>query len=331
MRMSHGCGIRMRHPWGVLPYHVQNPDENLRHRATAPEEEWPSPRISAECPPGSHLECMFSPETPNFRGGCTRLFRARRRATNGLATLDTSVNAPSVFGKSLPTHNATAVSISPSLSWNTSSGATSYEYCYDTTNDTVCDSSWINVSTNTSVNLTSLPTGTTYYWHMRAKNGDGVIYSDGDTWWSFTTEGTATTNVPDINVKGNEVSITNGDTTPVIDDHTNFGSVNTAGNMQDRTFTIKNLGTAPLILSGTPKVVISGVHASDFTVTIQPSDAVVVNGSTTFTVRFDPSVIGMRTANISIVNNDPNKNPYTFAIQGIGINSDKTYLPFISR
>jgi len=123
---------------------------------------------------------------------------------------------------------------------------------------------------------------------------------------------------PEINVKGNNVSIADGDSTPSLTDHTDFGSVNvTSGNVV-RTFTVENLGTADLLLTGIPRVSISGAHAADFSVTIQPNSPIAPTSSTTFNVSFDPSATGLRTATISIANNDSDENPYDFAIQGTG-------------
>ena len=39
-------------------------------------------------------------------------------------------------------------------------------------------------------------------------------------------------------------------------------------------------------------------------------------GSTTFTVTFDPSTEGTKTATISIASNDADENPYLFTISG---------------
>ncbi|MFN8354756.1 MAG: BspA family leucine-rich repeat surface protein [Spirosomataceae bacterium] len=132
---------------------------------------------------------------------------------------------------------------------------------------------------------------------------------------------------PEINLKGNSVSIANGDVTPTTADHTDFGSVNVTSGTVVRIFTIENTGAGALNLTGSPnKVVISGAHAADFTVTIQPSSPVAAtNGSTTFQVTFDPSASGTRTATVSIANDDSDENPYMFAIQGLG------ELPFITR
>ena len=102
--------------------------------------------------------------------------------------------APGAFNKSNPTNGATGVSTSPTLSWGASSGATSYAYCYDTSNDNAC-SSWVNNGTATSKALSGLASNTTYYWHVRAANGSGTTYSNGSStaFWSFHT---ATTGSP---------------------------------------------------------------------------------------------------------------------------------------
>jgi hypothetical protein len=93
-----------------------------------------------------------------------------------------------VFGKISPQDAQVDVSVTPTLSWGSSNGATRYEYCYDTTNDDVC-SSWISNGTSTSKNLSALNPGTTYYWHVRAINSGGTTYADGSStaFWRFTT------------------------------------------------------------------------------------------------------------------------------------------------
>ena len=81
-----------------------------------------------------------------------------------------------------------------------------------------------------------------------------------------------------------------------------------------------------MLLDGDPKVDILGTHASDFTVTSQPTSPVSSGGgSVQFTVAFDPSAIGLRTAEVSIENNDSDEDPYNFAIQGTGITPTADY------
>lgn len=83
---------------------------------------------------------------------------------------------PSAFTLTTPLEGAT-VSTGPTLQWGSSTGATSYEYCYDTTNDSAC-SSWTSNSTSTSKALSGLSNGT-YYWLVRANNADGTTYAGG--------------------------------------------------------------------------------------------------------------------------------------------------------
>jgi len=125
--------------------------------------------------------------------------------------------------------------------------------------------------------------------------------------------------VPEINLQGNGADIAGGDLTPSPADHTDFGTALVAGGTVVRTFTIQNLGTGDLSLTGTPRVSLSGTHASDFSVTAQPSTPVAASGSTTFQVTFDPTATGVRTATISIANNDSDEAPYDVAIQGTGV------------
>lgn len=128
---------------------------------------------------------------------------------------------------------------------------------------------------------------------------------------------------PEINLKGNNVSIANNDLTPSAADHTDFGATAVAGGTIVRTFTIENTGGTDLSLTGSsPYVAISGTNAADFSITAIPSTPVTGAGTTTFQVTFDPSATGVRTATLSIANDDSDENPYVFAIQGTGVNSN---------
>jgi len=124
---------------------------------------------------------------------------------------------------------------------------------------------------------------------------------------------------PEINIKGNNVNIVDGDTSPSTADHTDFGSMSVASGTVVRTFTVQNTAGANLTLNGTPKVVLSGTHASDFSVTLAPALTITAGNSTTFQITFNPSALGLRSAYVSISNNDTNENPYDFSIQGTGL------------
>ncbi|MFO7891109.1 MAG: choice-of-anchor D domain-containing protein, partial [bacterium] len=124
---------------------------------------------------------------------------------------------------------------------------------------------------------------------------------------------------PEMDVQGNGITIPDGDTSPDLSDNTDYGYTAVAGEVISHTFTIKNSGYADLILTASPRVTITGEHKSDFSVTSQPDSLVAAEGGTTnFTVQFDPSESGTRIATINIFNNDNQKNPYDFIIQGTG-------------
>lgn len=118
-------------------------------------------------------------------------------------------------------------------------------------------------------------------------------------------------------VLGNNIEITSGDATPSPTGHTDFGSV-ALGEAFTHTFTINNSGEADLDLTGAPLVAISGPAASDFSVVAQPATPVGLNATTSFHVRFAPTVVDTRVAAVTIANNDSDENPYDFTVQGIG-------------
>lgn len=123
---------------------------------------------------------------------------------------------------------------------------------------------------------------------------------------------------PEIDVTGNGTSISDGDTTPTENNHTDFSSV-TVGSSIVRTFAIANNGDGDLTLGGSSPVAVSGTHTSDFVVTVLPSTLISARGSTSFQVTFTPSETGSRTATLSISNNDSDEDPYNFSIAGTGL------------
>ncbi|MBN2415136.1 choice-of-anchor D domain-containing protein [bacterium] len=127
------------------------------------------------------------------------------------------------------------------------------------------------------------------------------------------------TSSPEMHVEGNSVLISDGDTTPDTADDTDFGSVAVASGTIVKTYTIYNTGSVDLSLLGSPKVAVSGTHAAEFSVTVQPGSPIAPSGSVTFSVSFDPAGGGLREATLSITTNDPDENPYNFSIQGTGL------------
>jgi fibronectin-binding autotransporter adhesin len=99
-----------------------------------------------------------------------------------------------------------------------------------------------------------------------------------------------------------------------------FGIV-TLGSNTSPVFAINNTGTAALNLTGTAPnyVAVSGANASDFIVTAQPTTPVTSGGGTTnFTVQFTPSGAGLRSATLTILNNDSDEGTFTINVSGTG-------------
>jgi len=112
---------------------------------------------------------------------------------------------------------------------------------------------------------------------------------------------------PEIDIIGNGNSITNGDITPILGDHTDFGSAVVGDPTIVRTYTVTNSGTTDLTLSNL------AVTASQFSVGTLASP-VSAGGATTFTVTYTSAVAAVHNATVSLVNDDSDENPYTFAI-----------------
>jgi len=114
------------------------------------------------------------------------------RAKNNAGTIIADTNAfnkftiflpPGRFTKLQPANNASSIPVNPTLTWNTSLYAATYEYCLSTT--TSC-SNWRSVGANRSVTLTGLSRNKAYYWQVRAKNAAGTTVAT-DAIRKFTT------------------------------------------------------------------------------------------------------------------------------------------------
>jgi len=190
---------------------------------------------------------------------------------------------------------------------------------------------------DTSFTVTGLTKGTTYRVHVCEFNWGSWFYTDTTATGNPANQATSMA-MPEMGVRGNFISIANGDTLPSLLDSTDFGSVNFTDSTRERTFTILNTGNAPLVLfqlapsgfnaatssenliqAASNFVHVSGTDSADFTVTRQPSDSIAAGDSTWFSIEFDPADTGLRQARICIFNDDENDNPFRFAIQGTGI------------
>lgn len=121
-----------------------------------------------------------------------------------------------------------------------------------------------------------------------------------------------------VQLSGNVLPIVHGDSTPVPADGTDFGSTALVNGQTTRSFTISNLGGAPLYLTGQNSIQISGEAAAEFTVSSQPTSPIRVGLSTPFAISFDPRFPGKRQATVTITSNRRVSNPYSFTITGYG-------------
>jgi len=145
-----------------------------------------------------------------------------------------------------------------------------------------------------------------------------IAIANNDANFSFQVSGVGIAAAPDMDVIGNGTSIASGSNSPNAGDDTLFPDTDITGGSVAHTFTIANNGSADLDLTNVPLVNITGADAPDFTVTVDPTTPIVAPGTTTFTITFDPTTVGVKNATVSIPNNGAD-DPYTFAIQGTGI------------
>jgi hypothetical protein len=149
--------------------------------------------------------------------------------------------------------------------------------------------------------------------------------------YDFAVRGTGiTTSVPapEIDVRGNGISIPDGDTTPETADGTDMGSVEVGSGSVTKMFTVHNTGTDTLRFIGyeiNPDVAkIGGQTAAQFDIT-----PAVVNikippgGSVQIGVECYPLLAGTYLTTLSIVSNDADEDPYDFSIRCTGFESQQ--------
>jgi hypothetical protein len=104
-----------------------------------------------------------------------------------------------------------------------------------------------------------------------------------------------------------------------------FGGVLVAGGTNVLTFTLKNIGHSHLTGIAAS---ITGTNASEFVVSTPPT-TLDPDVSTTFTVTFNPTAYGLRSATLNIASSDSDENPFTIALSGTGAiaNGLTTYEP----
>jgi hypothetical protein len=97
-----------------------------------------------------------------------------------------------------------------------------------------------------------------------------------------------------------------------INEAVDFGAI-VPGQETSITFTIRNTGASPLVLSGTG---FSAPHPDDFHLAAPMTGMVTAGGSLDFTVIFAPMSAGLRSSTFTLLNNDADENTFTFAFAG---------------
>ncbi len=101
------------------------------------------------------------------------------------------------------------------------------------------------------------------------------------------------------------MAITEGSTSYSHNAEINLGSVQENDSGSARTFTITNTGSQNLTFTNSPAISKAGTNHTEFTIG-QPSNANLTPGnSRTFTITFEPTVDGSKTATLTIETNDP--------------------------
>ena len=121
---------------------------------------------------------------------------------------------------------------------------------------------------------------------------------------------------PDIELLARGKNVPQGN----LEEPVNLGATPNGKTPLELIFTILNTGITDLNLLGTPLVNLSGPNAGDFTLSTSPENASIAPGDeTSFTINFQPTADGLRTATVDIGSSDPDQATFQFVITGFGI------------
>lgn len=131
-------------------------------------------------------------QTPGFVKDLGLMDQVYQKKPSYDAMLDelraTPASLPGFFPRTSPTQGAVGLPTSLTLSWDSSSGATEYQYCLVAGSSDRCNS-WTSTGTNTNVSLSGLRPNTSYSWQVRAFGPGGVIHGNNGNWGTFKTAG----------------------------------------------------------------------------------------------------------------------------------------------
>lgn len=122
--------------------------------------------------------------------------------------------------------------------------------------------------------------------------------------------------IPVIGLKGRNRAIADGDNSPSTLDGTDYGKLRT-GKGISRGFTIHNSGSDRLKIDDYS---IDGLNKNLFSISGPSLPAYIPSGdSASITVVYNPTTVGLHSAQVKISSDDPNASVYQFAISGSGI------------
>ncbi len=257
---------------------------------------------------GRHRDLTYTP-APNYNGPDSFTFKGKRRGTLDSAPATVSItvtavnDAPTADDQSVATNQNTSLPITLTGSdLETPSGSLTFNVTVPPAHGTL---------TGTAPNRTYNPT-TDYH------GSDSFKFTVTDTGDGASPPLTSAEATVSIAVNGvPEIAVEQPTGSDLIDGEStvDFGNVSIDGD-NSHTFTIRNLGTADLTGLG---ITIDGANAGDFTITASPTAPVAPGGSTTFTVKFSPTVLDACSAALHIASNDGDENPFDIALTGTGI------------
>ena len=148
-----------------------------------------NPKTSDDCTSDGSGTGSFTSNLSSLNPDTKYYVRAFATNSEGTAygnqrNFTTLASVPDTPSLSSPANGSEGISTSPTLQWNASDGATSYDVRWST-------NSSFNAANNDNVvdnikELEDLSYSTTYYWSVRARNNAGI--SSWSSIWSFTTE-----------------------------------------------------------------------------------------------------------------------------------------------
>lgn len=140
------------------------------------------------------------------------------------------------------------------------------------------------------------------------RSGQVSFVSNGEN-YAFAISGTVLGTTAQFSVQGYGLPIAAGDTSPRVEDGTDFGQAVRGGAAVLRLFTLRNDSATPLLFGpvGAPE---------GFTVVKDLPGMLLAGASDSLVVQLNTATLGAKTGAVSFATSDPNRDPFQFAIAG---------------